>query len=76
MSHKEPDYGTITVVTPGGPADRAGLRVGDKIVTIDGKTMEEHHALRGTPGTTVEVVVSRGGEMITVKMTRVTLITP
>ena len=50
------------------PADKAGLKAGDVIVQIDktkvkGKTISEvSEMLRGIPGTSLEVIISRGGE--------------
>jgi carboxyl-terminal processing protease len=52
---------------PGSPAERAGLRTGDRIVEIDGKktqgwTVDETlRALRGPPGTTVQLALERPG---------------
>ena len=53
-------------VIAGSPAEEAGLRPGDRILSIDGKpveTFEEWAALvRERPGQTVELRVERGGE--------------
>jgi carboxyl-terminal processing protease len=58
----------VTYVVPGTPAERAGLRVGDVLLTIDGtaiKGMSVDNAsrlLRGRAGTLVAVDVQRQGE--------------
>ncbi|MCD6169460.1 MAG: S41 family peptidase [Candidatus Latescibacteria bacterium] len=62
--------GVLTVIAPieGSPADRVGLKAGDKIVKIDGKTalgittQEVYQKLRGPRGTKVNVSVKREGE--------------
>lgn len=52
---------------PGSPAERAGLRTGDRVVQIDSistrnRTVEETVGdLRGEPGTTVRLVIERPG---------------
>src|SRR5919107_223619 len=61
--------GWITIIAPlpGTPAERAGLETGDRIVEINGKTThgltpdEATKALRGAPGTTVDIAVERPG---------------
>ena len=61
--------GWLTVVTPleGTPAHRAGLRPGDQIRTIEGKStrgLQMHQAIRamrGPRGTRVKIVVRRPG---------------
>jgi carboxyl-terminal processing protease len=60
---------SITVIAPieGSPAARAGIRSGDKIVTIDGKPTRGQplerivRTMRGAPGTRVKVGVMRQG---------------
>ncbi|QES48501.1 peptidase S41 [Streptomyces venezuelae] len=54
-------------VQPGGPADRAGIRAGDRLLTVDGKpvagltTAEVVTLLRGTAGTPVVLKLRRDG---------------
>jgi carboxyl-terminal processing protease len=55
----------IVSVTPGGPADRAGIRVGDRIVAVDGEPTAGRaetdvvRRLRGPIPSTVEISISR-----------------
>lgn len=59
----------LTVVSPieGTPADKAGMKAGDKIVKVDGKStkdmtiMEAVKAIRGPKGSTVVLTVIREG---------------
>ncbi|MGM0444269.1 MAG: S41 family peptidase [Fibrobacterota bacterium] len=60
----------LTVMTPisGTPAERAGIRSGDKIIEISGEstkgiTLEEAvNQMRGKPGTDITITISREGE--------------
>lgn len=65
LIRKRGDYVVIAEPYKGSPADRAGLRVGDKIVAIgreDAKgfsTEEVSSRLKGDPNTTVKITVER-----------------
>jgi carboxyl-terminal processing protease len=62
------DFSFISEPYQGKPAQAAGLKAGDKIISIDGKSMEKKtteevsDALKGPKGTTFELVVERTGE--------------
>ncbi|RUL88830.1 S1C family serine protease [Tautonia sociabilis] len=61
-------------VVPGGPADEAGLRVGDVVLEIDGQPVDDSNALRTRTITlpierSVPVTVVRGGERERVAVT-------
>lgn len=62
------DYSYISEPYEGKPAQKAGLKAGDKILSIDGKNMEKKtteevsDALKGPKGTSFELVVERLGE--------------
>ncbi len=58
----------IDELTADGPADRAGLRPGDRVVEAEGVTMETWpdwvEFVRTRPATRIEVVILRGGDLI------------
>jgi carboxyl-terminal processing protease len=66
----------ITEIMGGYEAEKKGLRVGDKIVEIDGVSLKDQKAenmkglVRGPVGSEVRVVVERDGEQITFNLIR------
>ena len=63
----------VVAVTPGAPAEKAGLRGDDVVIEFDGKPVEDDDHLMSlvsmTPAeSTVEVVIFRGGKRITLKI--------
>ena len=67
---------TVTEVVDGAPAGRAGIKVGDVLLAIDGISVTEEGAMhkiqeKMTPGNTVSFTVSRNGKE---KMGNLTLI--
>ncbi|NND06046.1 MAG: PDZ domain-containing protein [Saprospiraceae bacterium] len=62
------DYVTVVEPYEGGPAIDAGLRAGDMIIAVEGKsakdkkTAEVEEILKGFPGTEVNITIKRPGE--------------
>jgi serine protease Do len=69
------DWGVILAdVYPGGPAERAGLRPGDVVVSLDGKAMENGRQLdvnlyRHAAGEEITLEILREGERRLVRLT-------
>ena len=64
----------VADVVKGGPADKAGLKVGDRIVSIDGTEVAQKTDLgtiiqQHSAGDTLSITVARGGQMQTVSLT-------
>jgi len=64
----------LTGVRAGSPADKAGMKAGDIIVEFAGKPVKDLYAYTDVlyaqkPGDSIDVVVLRGTERITVRVT-------
>lgn len=76
------DNGLINVVSPidGSPAEKAGIETGDKIISVGGKTYDGSSidqavaAMRGKPGTKVDLVVLRGENEMEFSITRANIV--
>jgi hypothetical protein len=76
-----PDGIAFGAIYPGDPADRAGLKAGDRVTRVDGEDTDHMSVadaiqrLRGEVGTTVGVSVARAnGETLDVFITRGTIV--
>jgi carboxyl-terminal processing protease len=73
---------TISAVTDNSPAQRAGLRVGDRIVAIDGtpvagrQAIDIIHQLRGPLGSVVALTIDRAGAPREIKLERALVVVP
>jgi len=76
--------GVLTVIAPlkGTPAESAGIKAGDQILAIDGKstdgvsTDKAVSEIRGPIGTTVDLSIIRDGKSLDIKITRQTIQIP
>lgn len=75
-------HGFVVVSLLKGPAQSAGIHVGDTIVSIDGvpahKLTMSHATARilGTPGTRVHLLLTRGGQVLDLRVLRATIHAP
>ena len=66
----------VIAVQPGGPAEEAGVQVGDVIIQVDGESAQDRTVteisamIKGEEGTVVSITVLRSGEGLTMSMTR------
>ncbi len=71
-----PAGATVASLVPSGPAEQAGLQVGDRIARIEGADasalplVDAIQRLRGPEGTRVSVQVDRGGQRVDVTIQR------
>lgn len=76
------DKGLINVVSPidGSPAAAAGIKSGDKIISVsgtlyDGSSIDQAvAAMRGKPGTKVDLIILRGSDELEFKITRANIV--
>jgi carboxyl-terminal processing protease len=70
----------ITMPNEGFPAHKAGIKIGDEIVNIDGvevegkTTNDVSKLLKGTAGTDINLTIKRQGELIEFNLTRAKII--
>jgi len=68
LIQKKDEYVVITEPYEGFPAHKAGLKAGDKIISIDGESAkgknsaEVSEKLKGVPGTKIEITIQRFGD--------------
>ena len=68
LIRKSGDYIVVTNVYKGFPADKSGIRPGDLMISIDGKSLsgvssdKASDMLKGEPGTEAEILIRRNGE--------------
>lgn len=76
LIRKSGDYIMVTNVYKGFPADKSGIRPGDLMISIDGKSLKgvssdkASSMLKGEPGTEAEIMIRRNGEEIAKKLKR------
>lgn len=73
IGYLPPPLPVIGVLEDGGPAARAGLKVGDRFVEIDGRPIHNWEDVAGaigrSPGRAVNAVVDRAGSRLRVELT-------
>ena len=76
MAYSEEGGVRVVDVPPGSAAEKGGLRLGDRIATIEGAPVaslsyrEVVERLRGRSGTSVELEVMRDGELVPLTIER------
>jgi regulator of sigma E protease len=62
----------LGVVEAGGPAQQAGLQVGDEVLAVNGNVVADfealRHAIRSRPGESAQFTLRRGGEQLSLRV--------
>ena len=72
------DDDNITIIAPieGSPAEKSGIKAGDKILKVDGKVVSAKNSdeaiamIKGKKGTEVELTIKRGEQIFDIKVKR------
>ena len=73
---EEDDHITIIAPIEGSPAEKSGIKAGDKILKVDGKVVSAKNSdeavsmMKGKKGTEVELTIKRGEQILDEKVTR------
>lgn len=76
------EYVVISDVYKGFPADKAGIKVGDLLIKVDGQTLKGmstdkvSEKLKGNPGTDITVTIERNGKEFDRQMKREKIVIP
>lgn len=75
-------YPEITGLIPGSPAEKSGVKSGDQILTVDGKSLKglspdlASAGIQGPAGSTAHLVVQRGGASLDINVKRAHITAP
>jgi len=67
----------VEEISPGSPADKAGIKIGDRIIAVDGSKVENYNELRSLPipsvGETRTYMILRNGQEMEFKITTISM---
>jgi carboxyl-terminal processing protease len=75
-------YPEITGLIPGSPAEKVGVKAGDQLLSVDGKSLKglspdlASAAIQGPAGSVAHLLVQRGGGTLTLNVRRASITAP